>query len=220
MIDCTNQKIWYNRKFKKKKRILKLFIWFLVISFLILYFFYLIPKNIYNFCFDTIYSSCNDSVNSSILMSLQNKVNYNDLIYIEKDNQGNVSFMSTNSQKVNQISRDIVSNTKMILQNKLNEGIDIPYLAFTGINFISGYGRTTKLKNLSVSDVSCGFISKFESVGINQTLHSIYVNIKVQVRLSCLLSHNIQQTNCMVLISETVLVGKVPSTYLNGKLFS
>ena len=128
--------------------------------------------------------------------------------------------MSVNSQKINSVTREVVKKTQEILSVKVKEGISVPYLAFSGISFISGYGKTFKLKTLSVSSVLCEFVSDFKSVGINQTLHSIYVEIIAKVNIDCMFSSNLQESSSKILICETILVGKVPETYLNGKLFT
>ena len=62
--------------------------------------------------------------------------------------------------------------------------------------------------------------SQFIEKGINQTLHSIYVDIKGDVKLEIPFSNYKNELKSSVLVCETVLVGKVPELYLNGKLFS
>jgi hypothetical protein len=57
-------------------------------------------------------------------------------------------------------------------------------------------------------------------VGINQTLHSIYVNVNCELKITTPLNVQIEKISTPVLLNETVLVGKVPSVYLNGNLFS
>jgi len=57
--------------------------------------------------------------------------------------------------------------------------------------------------------------SEFESTGINQTIHRIYLDVKCKV--SILTPYNVVEetiTNEVVLI-ENIIVGLVPSTYYN-----
>ena len=78
----------------------------------------------------------------------------------------------------------------------------------------------TELKILNISNVTCSFSSKFESVGINQTLHIIYSNLKAEVNIEMPLNRKTTTSETSVLISQAVIVGKVPDIYLNGGLFN
>ena len=66
----------------------------------------------------------------------------------------------------------------------------------------------------------CDFSSKFTAVGINQTLHSIYVDVISEIDLNVPFNNHKVECKTSVLISETVLIGKVPDIYLKEGLFS
>lgn len=72
---------------------------------------------------------------------------------------------------------------------------------------------------MPIGNVLCKFSSKFTSAGINQTLHSIFVD--VQTSVSIILPTRTVQVggSSQVLIAESVIVGKVPDVYLNGNIF-
>ena len=57
------------------------------------------------------------------------------------------------------------------------------------------------------------------SVGINQTLHSIYINVESKVNVGLSLSNQTIIVNSSILVAETILVGKIPEVYLSGNLF-
>ena len=124
------------------------------------------------------------------------------------------------SYKINQISQGVSETSKILLDNKLRQGVKVPILAFTGIAGLEGYGKSINYKLLSISTVNCGFYGEFKSVGINQTLHSIYVEIKNEVRFSIPFQNRTESFVSSVLITETVLIGSVPDVYLNGKIFN
>ncbi|MCI8620976.1 MAG: hypothetical protein HFJ50_04310 [Clostridia bacterium] len=94
-------------------------------------------------------------------------------------------------------------------QQRLNFG------SFSGTKFFSGIGPDIKIKLLDTGTVETKVRSEFESNGINQTVHRIYLDVKCNV--SILTPYNIVDTvvsNEVVLI-ENVIVGLVPSTYYN-----
>ena len=220
MIECTNKNIWYKKKRKKSAKRLFAFLLLLIISLsLMAYYRFLICTQIFKISSDYAYAYSTEAVNEAVLYSLSESVNYNDLMSVVRNNDGDIVLMSANSYKVNYISREITKTTSNILDRKLKGGIPIPLLAFSGIEILSAYGKEVNFKALNVSSVICDFSSEFKAVGINQTLHSIYVNVICDVKIEVPLAPQVKTCETSVLISETVLIGKVPEIYLNGKLF-
>ena len=221
MIEYCNQNIWYKKR--RKKRTFKSFLSFLICAIiLVLLFTYyknVVTMNIVGICYNYSYSYATESVNKSISLTLSESVTYGDLIYVEKDGGGDIVLLSANSYKINKLSKEIALLAETILKEKINEGIPIPILAFSGINLISGMGKEIIYKSVSISSVECKFDSNFESVGINQTLHSIYINIVSKVCINFPLNSQNITIETPVLVCETVLVGKIPNVYLNGNVF-
>ena len=69
-----------------------------------------------------------------------------------------------------------------------------------------------------VGTVQCSFGSHFETAGINQPLHRIYRNVSSTVDVIIPSSHQVVQIETPILVCETVIVGKVPDTFLQGGL--
>ena len=221
MIECTNQYIWY----RKRKRFLnkRFFAIFIVVLFflgLLLYYRFVVINQIMSFCSNYTRSYCTESVNKAVSLSLSDGIKYSDLIKIEKNSGGDIVLMTTDSYKINVINREIAVNAEKILKEELKQGIPIPLMVFSGISVLSGYGVIVNFKTISVSSVNSSFSSTFESVGINQTLHSIYIVVESEIIIKMPMSNKKSTCESKVLIGESVLVGKVPEVYLNGKLFT
>lgn len=221
MIECTNQYIWY-RKRKRffNKRFFAVFIVVTLVLSLFFYYRFIVTQQIMSICTNYTQSYCTESVNKATSISLTDGVKYSDLIKIEKNSGGDIVLMTTDSYKINVINREISVNTENILKERLKQGIPIPFMAFSGISVLSGYGIIVDFKTISVSSVSSSFSSTFESVGINQTLHSIYIIVTSEVVIKMPTAESKRTCESKVLIGESVLVGKVPEVYLNGKLFT
>ena len=220
MIECTSKNVWYKKgRKKRKRRFLRFFIFILIFAFITLYGRFVVSVNLTRICTNYAYSYITESVNEAILYSLSNKVKYDDLIRIEKDSSGQIVLMSTDSYKINQIKGEIVKYSDIFIKEKLKKGVPVPVLAFLGLEFLSGYGFLVNFKSLSLSSVESNFLSTFESMGINQTLHGIYVEVKSTVKIHIPLYSQTKEFTTKVLISEAVLVGKVPDMYLGGSLF-
>ncbi len=221
MIECTEKYIWYKKRKKKSfKRVFSLFLVLIIIIGFYLYYKKAICGQVFNVCSQQAYAISTEAVNNAMLVSLNNKLEYSDLVFVEKNNSGDIVYMSTNSLKVNTINRQVANETNKLLKTKLNDGFFVPLGVFTGINFLSGYGKKVNIKVINTPSVICEFKSKFTSVGINQTLHSIYIDVISTIELNMPLNSATSVCKTQILISETILVGKVPDIYLKDGLFN
>lgn len=219
MIECTTENL-LKKKRRGKRKSWRLFSIFLVIIFAIYLFNrFIVCDNLSRVCFDYISSKSSIAVNNAVIFSLNNNT-YSDIITIEKNNSGDVSLISANSYTINKISREIIAKTNSVMSNIIDRGVPIPVLAFTGINVLSGVGRKVYFKSLTILKIDCNFSSNFQSVGVNQTLHSIYADVLIDVNIGFLFYDNKRTIKSSVLLCESVIIGKVPNTYLNGKIFN
>ena len=80
---------------------------------------------------------------------------------------------------------------------------------------MSGMGPNIPMKLSTTGNVETKVRSEFESTGINQTIHRLYLDVVCNVNI--LTPYNTIEdsiTNQIVLI-ENVIVGLIPSTYYN-----
>ena len=222
MVECSNEYIYYKKS--KNKRLKKLISLFLIFVILVSSFFYyrkFIVVNIENVCYSFVKQVISDTLNSEIINSITNNVEYEDVILIEKNASGDITCIKSNTKNVNKLSREIALFSSSIISGKLKTGVPIPILAFTGIRILSSIGRTVILPILTFSDVNCSFDSEFLSSGINQSLHKIncIVKVKIYLDLPTINKKEIVE-DYQILLAETLIVGKVPNTYLGGNLFA
>ena len=62
-----------------------------------------------------------------------------------------------------------------------------------------------------------GTESVFESVGINQSVHRIYFELRAAVSLLTPFGHTDCELTSTVCIAETVIIGEVPRTFTSGR---
>ena len=67
--------------------------------------------------------------------------------------------------------------------------------------------------------MACDFTSTFDSVGINQTKHSIYLNVIADISIVTPARTENFAVTTEILVGESVLVGKIPDTYLQTDIF-
>ncbi len=159
------------------------------------------------------------AVNDAIYYTLSDAVRYEDLVTVERDGAGNILAITSDSLKINRIARDAAYMSQENLQRMSESGVDVPLGAFTGIEAWAGFGPAVNIKIIPISNVACSFASKFEEAGINQTKHSIYLEIVADISIVMPAGTSNFASLTEVLICESVLVGKVPDTYLQADIF-
>ena len=166
----------------------------------------------------TIRSITTVAVNDAIYYTLNDNVRYEDLINITYDPDGNVSTITTNSLQINRIARDTAYLSQENLTKMSAEGIQVPLGALTGIEALAGFGRKINIKIIPISNVGCKFVSKFEEAGINQTKHSLYLEIVSDISIILPDKTSNLASTIEVLICESIIAGKIPDTYLQASV--
>lgn len=159
------------------------------------------------------------AVNDAIYYTLSDEVRYEDLVTVSRDGEGNVLAITSNSFQINRIARDAAYMSQQNLTKMSEDGIEVPLGAFTGIEAWAGFGPHVNIKIIPISNVACRFVSRFEAAGINQTKHSIYLEIVADISIIMPSSTSNFASLTEVLICESVLLGKVPDTYLQADIF-
>ena len=201
-------------KFHKKYKLFA----FLSIIFLLLftYFRYLVFPIVIGNTESQIKSYATKSINYAIADTINQNVGYGDLVNIEKDENNNVSYIDANSVRINLLSR---SMSKIVMKNFLELSkfpIKISLGSFTGISILSGFGPKLAFDISPFGEVLCSFISNFESAGINQTYHKLYLIISLKIYVVFPFRKLQVDSSSEVLLCETLIIGKIPEVYLNS----
>ncbi|MBQ9118392.1 MAG: sporulation protein YunB [Clostridia bacterium] len=159
------------------------------------------------------------AVNDAVYYTLSDELRYEDLVTVERDEQGNIQAVAANALKINKIARDTASISQSNLKNLSLNGIPVPIGALTGIEAFAGLGPKIHFRIIPVSSVSCTFSSAFESVGINHTKHSIYLNVIADISIVMPSKTQRFSVTTQILVGESVIVGAIPDTYLQSDIF-
>ena len=200
---------------KKYKR--KISVWTCIVMF-VLVIILLLKNGINTIIADTIElkskALATKAMNSAIADVVINSIVYEDLVNIITDELGNISMIQANALEINNLSKDLAQTTEIKIEEYGRSGVSIPIGSFTGIPLFVGRGPKLKLKVNPIGAVNCSFLSQFESAGINQTNHKIYLKISADVGVVLPLLSTKYNTTRQVLISESIIVGQVPEVYL------
>lgn len=140
---------------------------------------------------------------------------YDEMFFIEKDMNENISMVKSNVIAINEIISDIAVRIQKELDKKERDDIFIPIGSFTGVKLLSGKGPRINLTIASTGIVETKLRSEFSAAGINQTLHRIYLDVKCEVAVLTPYKTTTYAITNEVLLLENVIIGIVPSTYYN-----
>lgn len=136
-----------------------------------------------------------------------------DLAEIIMDDSGRIQAVKYNTAEINRVSATAAKKMLEHLRVLSSEQITIPLGQILGPDFLSGYGPGIPLKVVPVGAVSAAPVSSFTSAGINQTIHRLYLDIQVEMRVVIPLSNTITPVTARIPIAEDIFIGAVPSWY-------
>ena len=153
----------------------------------------------------------NDAIDAQIR---SNAVDYDSMVYLEKNADGSVSALKTNIGEVNRLKTQILDQVNAALLDLDMEQVGVPIGNLLFPAFFSGRGFLLPVKVLSIQSSEATFENRFSQAGINQTLHQILMNIAIQMLVVTPGGTEVAEVSSQVVVAETVIVGTVPDSYL------
>lgn len=153
-------------------------------------------------------------VNNKTKESIE-KIDYNDLITIIRDNNGNITMVKANVLAINRVSAELTIDIQDALQNEEQTQIYIPFGSIFGNQLVSNMGPKIPVKINPSGLVTTDFKSEFEAAGINQTIHRIYLYTVCKVNIVTPIKIISNEISSEVMVGESVIVGPVPDSYYN-----
>lgn len=157
---------------------------------------------------------------SSIINEYSKQFNYDDIIHVEKDQEGNITLLKADTLKLNKIACDVALDCQKQLKLLGNSGIKVPFGYIFQNNLLAQLGPKITIYMDPIGYIETKYQSEFESAGVNQTRHKIYVQVQVKLRVIIPLKKEDIEVKSEVPISETIIVGKIPNTSINMSLES
>lgn len=141
--------------------------------------------------------------------------NYQELMYIERDQEGHIILMVPNTMKINQFISEITLDAETALCNIPQDEVSIPFGAITGSRLFSNWGPHINIDVTPISTINTEIIDDFTSAGINQTRHRIWLQISTDLGIAVPFDKETIEVKTSFLLTEGIIVGPIPDTYLN-----
>ncbi len=140
-------------------------------------------------------------------------ISYEQLISLEKDNEGKITAVHSNMAAFNRLQAQILDIILAKIDQVSARELSIPIGTLTGSALLAGRGPRIRVRMESVGSSTARFNNRFESAGINQTKHQIILEVEVSVAILLPGFTTATKVSTAVTVAETVIVGAVPDTY-------
>lgn len=159
---------------------------------------------------NVVIQAINQAVNEKISAE---KAEYQNLVQLERDGTNHVTALSTDVIKMNSMKTGIVSFVYNRISQLEKDMIQIPLGNIVDEDLLAGIGPDIKVGMSGLGTVQADFISAFTAAGINQTRHSILLEVTANITVLSPGGNKTVEITSRFPITDTVIVGTVPETY-------
>lgn len=156
----------------------------------------------------------NKAINEVIDREIEN-IKYDDLISYQMDKSGNIVMMQPNIREINRFSSRIALDIQSRLEEVTGVTVDVPLFKVLGFDLLAGFGPTVKARVIPRGYTYPPRIKdSFQSAGINQTKHKIYLDVEAKLKLIIPFFQQTTTINADVPLIEVTILGRVPEIYV------
>lgn len=154
-------------------------------------------------------------INESVYDHMGRGIAYDQLVNVETDEKGNVSYIQPDTIKITRLTTAIAQELEERLNDLEEDNISFPAGLLTGYVLLADVGPHIHMKVRPVGDVNVDIKDEFEEAGINQTKHRVVMNVSVEMGILVPFSTTLVEISNSLPLAENIIVGPIPETYLN-----
>lgn len=159
-------------------------------------------------------NTTSDLINDAIDRQIEDgRIQYDRMIYFEKDLDGKITALKTNMSEVNRLKTDILNLINDEILALSTDDLGVPLGSIFLPELLSGRGPSIPVEILTIRNSDASFSSSFSEAGINQTLQQLNMQVSVDVTILVLGQTHSYTISSQVVVAETIIVGDVPNTY-------
>lgn len=157
----------------------------------------------------------NEVVNSAV-DDVFVKEEYQSLAQIMENSSENIKAIETDTAKVNRLKSAIIQSMQKNIDLHKSDTVYVPLGSCSNLYFLAGLGPKVPIRIYPVSIVNADFKESFDSVGINQVKHKLYLDVSMKMSFVGMMFAQSDTVETSVLLNETIIVGDTPTYYGNG----
>ncbi|APC08899.1 sporulation protein YunB [Neomoorella thermoacetica] len=156
-----------------------------------------------------------EAMQQAVLDKITGQVSYNNLIQPGSSEGGQVVFMQADALGISRLQ----AAAQLAIQERLarlqGKTYYLPLGQILGLKLLAAYGPPVPLRFVPMGTVKVNVGDTFESAGINQTRHRIYLQAESEVQVVAPFSREKVQVATTIPVAEAIIVGPVPQTYVS-----
>ena len=163
------------------------------------------------------YAISSKTINSAVERILSENVPaYSEIVNINYSENNTVTGITTDIIKLNLFKSRVTNAIDEEFGRKEKTDVTVSLGTATGIALFSGWGPYIDIGVGFSSSTQSDFENVFTSAGINQTQHSVMLNVKTTVILTMSGKRISQTVETSFCVAQTVIVGSVPNVMVEG----
>ena len=139
---------------------------------------------------------------------------YSDFATLLYDDSGNVTAVETMTEQVNRLQSAMLQSVQEHLTRCRDAELTVSLGTATGVWLFAGKGPEISVRLMPIGTASVKLVSELASADINQTCHTIRAEVTAEMQAAIPFSRTTAEVTYTCLLSETVIVGTVPESYL------
>lgn len=156
----------------------------------------------------------NEVVNSAV-DDVFVKEEYQSLAKIMENSSENIKAIKTDTAKINRLKSAIIQSMQKNIDSHKSDTVYVPLGSCSNLYFLAGLGPKVPIRIYPVSIVNADFKESFDSVGINQVKHKLYLDVSMKMSFVGMMFAQADTVETSVLLNETIIVGDTPTYYGN-----
>ncbi len=160
---------------------------------------------------DIVTKTVNDSINEVIGNGVYG---FDYFVSLEKDESGDVAAISSDMAHINTLSTEILNSVIASTENGTLQ-INIPAGNLSGLNLLMGRGPDVVIDIIMLTSSRVDFRNEIVACGINQAKYQLILEVTIDIDILVPWGTESASTVTEVIVADTVIIGKVPQTYLN-----
>ncbi len=141
-------------------------------------------------------------------------IDYSDIVCVNFSSDNTVTGITTDIVKLNLFKAEITQAIKKEFERNALTTVTVPFGSATEISLLSGCGPFIDVEIAMASSTVSDFENIFQAAGVNQTQHSIMLNLKTTVLLTLSGRRITRTVDSSFCVAQTVIVGTVPNVVL------
>ena len=159
-------------------------------------------------------SLATQALNDAVSEAMDEGFTYADLMDVVLNNDGNVSLVKANAMQMNRLANSVIDKAQRRLDQIESQQLKIPLGAALGVSLFEGSGPLIPVRIVPVGSVNTEFSTEFESSGINQTRHKIFLRARASIQIVIPTEAQVETVTVDVLVAESIIVGEVPGSFV------